>query len=134
MNAEPRDLQPPRSAASAQTGEMGSRRRRPAWLSGFPGNEATGATGLEPATPGFGDRCATNCATPLGCGADCIGGVRSSIARVPLAVLFGVITVVFAGIAVASALAGEWPIAVAAAALALWIGPLAYSALRRSRS
>ena len=27
----------------------------------------TGATGLEPATPGFGDRCATNCATPLGC-------------------------------------------------------------------
>jgi len=53
---------------------------------------------------------------------------------VPLAVLFGVITVVFAGIAVASALAGEWPIAVAAAALALWMGPLAYSALRRSRS
>ena len=27
-----------------------------------------GATGLEPATYGFGDRCATNCATPLeGC-------------------------------------------------------------------
>ena len=24
-----------------------------------------GATGLEPATYGFGDRCATNCATPL---------------------------------------------------------------------
>ena len=34
------------------------------------GNPA-GATGLEPATPGFGDRCATNCATPLGCGAQC---------------------------------------------------------------
>ena len=29
--------------------------------------DPAGATGLEPATPGFGDRCATNCATPLGC-------------------------------------------------------------------
>src|SRR5262249_34945850 len=38
----------------------------------------TGATGLEPATPGFGDRCATNCATPLGCSADCIGAAAAS--------------------------------------------------------
>src|SRR2546423_6355988 len=28
-------------------------------------SSAAGATGLEPATCGFGDRCATNCATPL---------------------------------------------------------------------
>ena len=32
------------------------------------GTYPAGATGLEPATPGFGDRCATSCATPLGCG------------------------------------------------------------------
>jgi hypothetical protein len=39
---------------------------------GAPGRaNPAGATGLEPATPGFGDRCATNCATPLGCGAQC---------------------------------------------------------------
>src|SRR5262245_43304328 len=29
------------------------------------GPAPAGATGLEPATCGFGDRCATNCATPL---------------------------------------------------------------------
>ena len=28
---------------------------------------ATGMAGLEPTTSGFGDRCATNCATSLGC-------------------------------------------------------------------
>ena len=33
--------------------------------------DPAGATGLEPATPGFGDRCATNCATPLGCEGQC---------------------------------------------------------------
>ena len=42
-----------------------SRRRPPSRVN------PAGATGLEPATPGFGDRCATNCATPLGCGAQC---------------------------------------------------------------
>ena len=52
----------------------------------------------------------------------------------PLAALFTIITLAFAGIAVASALAGRWPIAAAAAALALWMGSLAYSALRKTRS
>src|SRR6478672_691506 len=31
-----------------------------------PGTACAGQTGLEPATCGFGDRCATNCATTLG--------------------------------------------------------------------
>ena len=42
---------------------------RPGWLSVTALLELVymaGATGLEPATYGFGDRCATNCATPLG--------------------------------------------------------------------
>src|SRR5699024_7708882 len=44
-----------------------------------------GQTGLEPATCGFGDRCATNCATALhedqaSCGR-CAGSRRSSAAR-----------------------------------------------------
>src|SRR4051812_16063618 len=106
--------------------------------------ERTGATGLEPATPGFGDRCATNCATPLGCAADCIGAgaaplrpatrepgsrvsgprlarATSSIAPMPLAVLFSVITLAFGAIAVWSASAHQWVIAAAAAALAVWM-------------
>jgi hypothetical protein len=37
-----------------------------------------GAAGLEPATPGFGDRCATNCATPLGCVTSVAGRSRGS--------------------------------------------------------
>jgi hypothetical protein len=53
---------------------------------------------------------------------------------VPLAALFSLITVAFAGIAVAGALAGRWPIAAAAAALAAWMGSLAWSAARRARS
>jgi hypothetical protein len=52
---------------------------------------------------------------------------------VPLTALFTVITLAFAGIAVASGLAGRWPIAVAAAVLAFWMGSLAYSALRKTR-
>ncbi len=51
----------------------------------------------------------------------------------PLAALFTVITISFAGIAVASALAGRWPIAVAAGALAVWMSTLVGSALRRRR-
>ena len=99
----------------------------------------TGATGLEPATPGFGDRCATNCATPLGCSAECIGadsgvsGGRSSIAAVPLVALFSLIAAALAAIAVWSAEAGRWPIAVAAAVLAAWMGSLAWAALRKTR-
>ncbi|MGZ4403093.1 MAG: hypothetical protein ACXVRI_09645 [Gaiellaceae bacterium] len=51
----------------------------------------------------------------------------------PLAALFSLITVAFAGIAVYSAAASQWPIAVASGALAAWMGSLAYSALRRTR-
>ena len=63
--------QPPVASAG-----VNPRRRpwpKPVPRRGFrPAGETTGATGLEPATPGFGDRCATNCATPLGCAEDCI--------------------------------------------------------------
>jgi membrane associated rhomboid family serine protease len=52
---------------------------------------------------------------------------------VPLAVLFSLITAAFAGIAVYSATASQWPIAVASGALAAWMGSLAYSALRKTR-
>jgi membrane associated rhomboid family serine protease len=54
--------------------------------------------------------------------------------RVPLAALFTLITAAFAGIAVYSATASEWPIAVASAALAGWMGVLAYTTLRKTRS
>jgi hypothetical protein len=53
---------------------------------------------------------------------------------VPLAVLFSVITVGFAAIAVWTAEAAQWPIALAAGALAAWMATLAWSALRKSRS
>jgi hypothetical protein len=52
---------------------------------------------------------------------------------VPLAALFSFITVGFAAIAVWSAEASRWPIAAAAAALAAWMGSLAWTALRRTR-
>ena len=51
----------------------------------------------------------------------------------PLTALFALITAAFAAIAVWSAEAGEWPIAVAAAALAAWMASLAWSALRKTR-
>jgi hypothetical protein len=68
--------------------------------------------------------------------ADCIGGLfgRSRLGAVPLAVLFTVITLGFAGIAVWSAEASRWPIAVASAALAAWMASLAWSALRKTRA
>jgi hypothetical protein len=53
---------------------------------------------------------------------------------VSLALLFLVLSLAFAGIAVASALAGQWPIAVAAAALGAWMGSFAWGALRKARS
>jgi hypothetical protein len=53
---------------------------------------------------------------------------------VPLAALFSLITVSFAGIAVASLLAGRWVIGVSAAALAAWMATLAWSAVRKIRS
>ena len=47
--------------------------------------------------------------------------------------LFAVLTLAFAGIAAAGAEAGAWVIAVGAAAIAAWMGSLAWSALRRIR-
>jgi hypothetical protein len=53
---------------------------------------------------------------------------------VALAGLFSVITLAFAGLAVAAALAGSWVIAFAAGALAGWMGSLAWSAIRKTRA
>jgi len=53
---------------------------------------------------------------------------------VALAVLFCLITVGFAAIAVWSAEASRWPIAVAAGALAAWMASLAWAALRKTRA
>ena len=50
-----------------------------------------------------------------------------------MAALFLAITLAFAAVAVWTATAGEWPIAVAAAVLAAWMGSLAFSALRKTR-
>jgi len=58
---------------------------------------------------------------------------RDSIATVPLAALFSAITLAFAAIAVWSAEAHEWPIALAAAGLAARMGTLAWSGIRKSR-
>jgi hypothetical protein len=52
---------------------------------------------------------------------------------VPLAALFTVLTLSFAALAVASAVADQWVIAVAAAALAAWMATLVAGALRRRR-
>jgi hypothetical protein len=52
---------------------------------------------------------------------------------VPLTALFSLITAGFAAIAVWSAQAREWPIALAAAALTAWMATLAWAALRKTR-
>jgi uncharacterized membrane protein len=52
----------------------------------------------------------------------------------PIATLFAVITIAFAGIAVWAGTAGEWLIAVCAAVLAAWMGSLAWATLRKIRS
>jgi hypothetical protein len=52
---------------------------------------------------------------------------------VPLAALFTVLTLAFAGIAVAGAAARQWVVAAAAAALAVWMGANAWGLLRRRR-
>jgi hypothetical protein len=52
---------------------------------------------------------------------------------VPLAALFSAITLVFAAIAVWSASAEEWPIAVAAGALAAWMATFAWAGIRKAR-
>jgi hypothetical protein len=51
------------------------------------------------------------------------------VQRRALGLLFAILTVAFAGIAVASARAGQWVIAVAAVALGAWLGSLALKAL-----
>jgi hypothetical protein len=50
-----------------------------------------------------------------------------------LAALFFGITLAFGAIAVWSASAHRWPIAVAAAALAAWMATLAWAVIRKSR-
>ena len=47
-----------------------------------------------------------------------------------LGVLFVFLAALFAGIALAAAQAGVWPVALAGTALALWLGSLAVGALR----
>jgi hypothetical protein len=51
----------------------------------------------------------------------------------PMALLFTAITLAFAGIALAAALAGVWVVAAAAAALGAWMSTLAWAAVRKSR-
>ena len=53
---------------------------------------------------------------------------------VPMVALFSAITLAFALIAAWTASAGRYPLAVASAALAAWMGTLAWAALRRMRS
>jgi hypothetical protein len=50
-----------------------------------------------------------------------------------LAALFSLLTLAFAGIAVAGATAHRWVIAFGAAAIAAWMGSFAWGALRRLR-
>jgi hypothetical protein len=52
---------------------------------------------------------------------------------VPLATLFSLITLAFAAIAFAAGSAHQWPIAVAAGALAAWMGTLAWAGIRKTR-
>jgi hypothetical protein len=53
------------------------------------------------------------------------------VGGIGLAALFSVLTFAFGGIAVAAGAAGRWVIAVAAAALAAWMGSFAWGAVRR---
>lgn len=55
-------------------------------------------------------------------------------AEVSLAALFLVLTLAFAAIGVWTVDAGRWPIAVAAFALAAWMGSFARAAVRKIRS
>jgi len=67
-------------------------------------------------------------------GAALRGGPFSYDRAVGLAALFTVLTAGFAALAVWTVAAGQWPIGVAAAALALWMATLAVGALRKLRS
>ena len=64
---------------------------------------------------------------------DCIRPSREYDRAVPLVALFSAITLAFALIAAWTASAGKYPLAAAAAALAVWMGTVAWSALRKSR-
>ena len=73
---------------------------------------------------------------PSVAGPDSIGAALRHHLRVGgagLVVLFSVLTLAFAAIALAGAEAGRWVIAVAAAAIAAWMASVAWSALRRMR-
>jgi succinate-acetate transporter protein len=52
------------------------------------------------------------------------------VQRRALGLLFAVLTVAFALIAVAAAQAGRWPVALAAVVLGVWLGSLAVKGLR----
>jgi hypothetical protein len=65
--------------------------------------------------------------------AKCIRASRGYHRAVPMAALFTAITLAFALIAAWTASAGRYPLAVAAAALAVWMASLAWSALRKTR-
>jgi hypothetical protein len=60
-------------------------------------------------------------------------GIISGMGRYGLPVLFSVLTCALAVIALSSARAGRWPIAVSAAVLTAWMGSFALAALRRTR-
>ena len=51
--------------------------------------------------------------------------------RRALGALFLLLAILFAGIGFSAFNAGVWPIGIAAAALAVWIGAMAFRALRR---
>ena len=56
--------------------------------------------------------------------------MRAPSQRRALGVLFSVLTISFAGIAVAAATAGVWVIAAAAGGLAVWLASMAVRALK----
>jgi hypothetical protein len=60
-------------------------------------------------------------------------GHHPGVGKFGLPALFTLITCALAAIALESAGAGRWPIAVAAAVLAAWMGSFALAALRKSR-
>ena len=66
---------------------------------------------------------------------DCIAAARHdpAMGRYAMPTLFTVLTAAFVAIAFAAASHKQWVIAVAAAALAVWMGQFALSALRKRR-
>ena len=58
-------------------------------------------------------------------------GMIPAVGKIGPALLFTALTVMFAVIGIAASSAGRWVIVIAAAALAVWMGSFAWSALRR---